>query len=99
MTRGPVKHKGAARSAEAFLPADADSDRYQARRTTLGYGMVAADPLLPETFAKGDTAGEVKKRLARDIDAVEKEPGSDEKANKQVVLDGARKVGVKDPAS
>lgn len=84
--------------ANATVLTDPDSDRAKARRTTLGYGMVAADPLDPETFAKGHTAEEVEARLDKDYNAVEDAHG-DEKAGKAVITEAARKVGVDDPES
>lgn len=78
---------------------DPDSDRASTRRTTLGYGMVAADPLDPETFFKDNTEKQLEARLEDDLNDIEDHGGSDDaiKADKQVLFDVAERAGVEDP--
>ena len=62
-------------------------------------GMVAADPLDPETFFKDNTEKQLEARLEDDLNDIEDHGGSDDdiKADKQVLFDVAERVGVEDP--
>ncbi|MOA64454.1 hypothetical protein D3C78_1905130 [compost metagenome] len=60
--------------------------------------MAAVDPLDPETFGKDSLVQQLEKRLEGDFDDVE-EHGGNEDAAKAVLIDTAKKAGVKDPAS
>lgn len=82
--------------ANATILDDSDSDRATARRTTLGYGWTAADPLDPKTFFKDNTAKQVEARIGGDYDDVEKY-GGDVEGGKKALTDAARRAGVKDP--
>jgi hypothetical protein len=71
---------------------DPESDRATARRTTLGYGWAAADPLLPSTFNDDNTLDQVEDRIEGDLDAVEEHGGDSEDAAKEAILDNFEKV-------
>lgn len=78
--------------ANATVVPDDCSDRAVARRTTLGYGWAAADPLHPSTFTKDNTQDAVEDRLEGDLEAIEAHGGPTEDAARKAVLEGAEKV-------
>ncbi len=78
--------------ANATILTDPDSDRAVARRTTLGYGWAAADPLHPSTFNNDNTWDQVDDRLSDDLEAVEEHGGGNVEALQDEIRANAAKV-------
>lgn len=76
----------------ATILSDPDSDRAIARRTTLGYGWAAADPLHPSTFNNDNTQDQVEDRLEDDLEDVEEHGGENVDALQDEMRGNARKV-------